>query len=176
MTRTIHLCVVTAGLVSACAAQRNAPKDLSSLDGRADTCGAVAAILTTPVGCTNEGCFPPLGEIDCVKGLEGTEGSGIPVRVLRIDGTTRQGTLVLAEGERCGGVATGHRSVDDGIEQFVTIELTPKGADIFSFDARLTIIDKAKGKVVGHGGTACAAVRMGEVKKMGTSWVLLSVL
>jgi hypothetical protein len=136
-----------------------------------DTCELLTSILTTRVGTNAEGYFPALREIDCIEGLAGSEGVGIPVRVVFVDPQTGSEQAALDEGEHCGSVLSVHRSVRDGVEQFVTIELKPKGQAVVEFDAGLTIVTKADGRVTGAGGTACGGVRSGEVRKEGSSWI-----
>lgn len=139
-----------------------------------ETCEILEAILTTPAACNAEGCFPPLADIDCIDVLRNKEGVGIPVSVTFVDSATGLRQPALREGQRCGTWCTGHRSVQDGLEKFVAIELKRVGPAKVEFDARLTIVGKTKGKEVGYGGTACAGVRLGEVRKEGSRWVMTS--
>jgi hypothetical protein len=122
---------------------------------------------TTP--CFDAGCYAALAEIDCVSGISGGKGP-TPVRVYLTD--EKGGRQILREGQACGARYIGQRDVKDGMEQFMSIELKPKESGVLFFEASLTILGKKNGEVVASGGTACGAVRRGEVAKQDGSWVM----
>jgi hypothetical protein len=169
MTRLSSL-LVGLGLLGSCSGPQHVSLGTPVPSQLQDTCEVLRSILTTPVDCNAEGCFPALREIDCIQALDGREGIGMPVTVVVLDPETGTGLPALREGEHCGGLLTSHRGIKDGVEEFVTIELKPKSQTIVEFHAALTIVTKADGRVMGHGGTACSGVRSGEVRREGSSW------
>jgi hypothetical protein len=131
-----------------------------------DACALLDSVMSSPAACGEQGCFQPLAEIDCVSGL----GPLIPVRLYYTDSRGEQS--LLRDGQVCAARYIEHRDVKDGFEQFMAIELKPKGPGAFYFEAGLTIFQKAKGEVVAIGGTACGAMRRGEVRKQKDAWVM----
>lgn len=159
------------GLLCACSGRQHGNLKPALLGEPRDTCDLLASMLTTRVGCNALGCFPALREIDCIEVLSGREGVGIPVSVVFLDPQTGVKVPALREGEHCGSLLSVHRSIENGVEQFVTIELKPKSQTVVEFLAELTVVTKEDGRVTGHGGTACSGVRSGEVRKEGSSWI-----